>query len=365
MAKRTRRLALSLFSGAGGMDIGIRQAGFEVVATLEIDPHCCETLRHNLAREGHNTLVIEDDVREVDPDALRKKLKLRPKRLDLLFGGPPCQSFSQIGKQEGLEDERGPLLFQMSRFARVFEPKAILIEQVKGLLSAKDASGKRGGVLEHLLQDLDSLGYEPKWRVLNAAEYGVPQLRQRVFIVATPKPNGFRYPDATHSAENPNGPLFPTEPYRTVGDVLGGLGRTTRNRLGPRTDSHIDVTTDRDRERIADVPEGSYLAKQLHLPKSIRGNLGPKDTTKYLRLSRAEPSKTLRCGEIFFHPTASRYLTPREYMRIHGYPDDYELVGPIRSRSGRVRNLDQHRQVANSVPPPLAHAIAEQILEVI
>jgi DNA (cytosine-5)-methyltransferase 1 len=84
---------------------------------------------------------------------------------------------------------------------------------------------------------------------------------------------------------------------------------------------------------------------------------------KFRRLSFSEPSLTLRCGEIFFHPVEDRYLTPREYMRIHGYPDDYVLKGPIRSRSGRVRHLDQHRQVANSVPPPVAYAISKQIVE--
>ncbi|MFO0108808.1 MAG: DNA cytosine methyltransferase, partial [bacterium] len=79
------------------------------------------------------------------------------------------------------------------------------------------------------------------------------------------------------------------------------------------------------------------------------------------RLSFSEPSLTLRCGEIFFHPVEDRYLTPREYMRIHGYPDNYFLKGPVRGRSGKVRYLDQHRQIANSVPPPVAYAIATEI----
>ncbi len=365
MVPTNEKLSLSLFSGAGGMDIGVRRVGFQILAALELDPHCCETLRHNSRRMRCSTLILEDDVRKVNPETLRQALGVKPGRLDLLFGGPPCQPFSQIGKQDGLKDERGLLLFQMIRFARVFKPKAIFIEQVKGLLSAKDSFGQRGGVLQLLLQDIDALGYVPKWCTLNAADYGIPQLRQRVFIVAMPKPNRFAYPNPTHCAKKSNGILFPSQPYKTVGEVLTGLGRVARNRRSPRPDSHVDVTPDRDRERIAQVPEGSYLAKQTHLPKSICRNLGPKDTTKYLRLSRTAPSKTLRCGEIFFHPTATRYLTPREYMRIHGYPDSYELVGPIRSRSGRVRNLDQHRQVANSVPPPLAEAIARKILEAI
>ena len=120
------------------MDIGVMAAGFEVVACIEVDPHCCETLRAAAAREGRNTRVIEDDIRQVDPKELMSQLELKPGQLDLLCGGPPCQAFSQIGKQEALADERGLLLFQMARFAKVFKPKAILMEQVKGLLSAKD-----------------------------------------------------------------------------------------------------------------------------------------------------------------------------------------------------------------------------------
>jgi len=111
------------------------------------------------------------------------------------------------------------------------------------------------------------------------------------------------------------------------------------------------------------VPEGSYFAAQKHVSLDIRGNLMPKDTTKYLRLDRSKPSNTLRCGEIFFHPIQNRYLTPREYMRIHGYDDDYILLGPIRSRTGSVKDLDQHRQVANSVPPPMAYAIGKKLVE--
>jgi len=126
-------------------------------------------------------------------------------------------------------------------------------------------------------------------------------------------------------------------------------------------DNHVDITPGRDRIRIHGVPEGSHLAAQLHLPAEQQCKLTKKDTTKFRGLSRDEPALTLRGGEIFYHPTEDRYLTPREYLRIHGYPDDYRLRGPIRGRSGTFRYLDQHRQVANSVPPPVAKCIAEAI----
>jgi DNA (cytosine-5)-methyltransferase 1 len=357
--------AISLFSGAGGMDVGIRKAGFPVLAELEMDKHCCQTLRAATQREGTDTVVYECDVREMDPMGVCAQVGMAPLELDLLFGGPPCQPFSQAGKQGGLNDSRGSLLFEMVRFAECMRPKVVLIEQVKGLLSAKGESGERRGVLDLFLGELEKIGYAPKWQVCRAADFGVAQLRERVFIVATRGQNGFAFPERTYAPRCECPGLFGSKPYVTVGEALLGLGRPSPKAPGTtfqgREDSHVDVTPARDRERIARVPQGSYLAAQTHLGKDVRGNLTPKDTTKYLRLDSDKPSNTLRCGEIFFHPTEDRYLTPREYMRLHGYDDGYRLLGPIRSRTGRVKDLDQHRQVANSVPPPLARAIGDSV----
>ena len=353
--------AVSLFSGAGGMDIGVMQAGFEVQACVEVDPHCCETLRAAALRDQRSPCVIEEDIRKVEPVQLRASLGLQSGELDLLFGGPPCQAFSQIGKRACLDDERGMLLFEMVRFAEAFHPKAILIEQVKGLLNAPDLQGNIGGVFTLLLDQLQALDYVPKWKVILAADYGVPQLRERVFVVCTKRLPCFEFPLQTHGNHKQTLSLFPLPSYRTVGEAIGNLPLPYSSTSTPPEDSHLDITPDGDRRRIHGVPEGSHLAKELHLPADQRCNLSKKDTTKFRRLSRSEPSNTLRCGEIFFHPLEDRYLTPREYMRLHGYPDTYSLKGPIRGRSGRVRHLDQHRQVANSVPPPLANILATAI----
>ena len=362
--KKNTLKAVSLFSGAGGMDIGVRSAGFEIMASVERDKHCCSTLRANIDLEEHRTLVLENDIREVDPETLMDMLGIQPGSLDLLFGGPPCQAFSQIGKQASLGDERGLLLFEMTRFASVLKPKAVFIEQVKGLISAKDQQGRSGGVLDMLLKELEAIGYSPKWKLLNSADHGVAQQRKRVFIVATREKNTFSFPSATHQPSARVGlDLFGLEPYVGVGAVLKGISKPAGKNGSPKLSGHIDVTPPRDRERINGVPEGGHLAAQTHLPKEQIGKLGKKDTTKYLRVSRERPSNTLRCGEIFFHPTQDRYLTPREYMRIHGYPDSYVLCGPVRSRSGRIADLDQHRQIANSVPPPLAKVVATEIAQ--
>ena len=348
------------------MDIGVRQAGFDVLCQIEIDPHCCETLRQAALRGNYHTTVIERDIRQVDENNLLNQLQLKSGDIDLLFGGPPCQAFSLIGKRASLDDERGMLLFEIIRFAKAFRPRALMIEQVKGLLSAPNNQGVKGGVIRELLSQLEALNYIPKWKVVRTADYGVPQSRERVIIVATQEPNGFQFPHPTHSGDKGgNGTLFALPPYTTVGQALHGLGTPVLGRNSPSDNNHVDITPDGDRRRIHGVPEGSHLAKELHLPANQRCNLTKKDTTKFRRLSRGEPSLTLRCGEIFFHPTEDRYLTPREYMRIHGYPDDYVLMGPIRGRSGSVKNLDQHRQVANSVPPSWVKAKSTEIRKVI
>jgi len=360
--------AISLFSGAGGLDIGVHQAGFDILACVELDKNACETLRYNIAAQKRKTKVYEGDIKTFTPDEILSDVGKKAGEVDLLFGGPPCQAFSLIGKQKALEDERGMLLFQMIRYTEAVQPKVVLMEQVKGLLSAKDADGKKGGVLERLLREFDRLGYVAKYKVCLAADYGVAQMRERVILVATKGCNGFEFPPPTNRDPLENTLFSVGLPvWKTVGESLEGLPSVFQKTKGmtvypDEMHNHVDVTPDRDRERIHHVPEGLYLASQRYLPKDILRNLDARDTTKYLRLNRGRPSNTLRCGEIFFHPIEDRYLTPREYMRIHGYPDDYLLKGPIRSRTGSVRDLDQHRQVANSVPPPLARAVADQIM---
>lgn len=365
MNAKNKPTAISLFSGAGGMDIGVKQAGFEVLACIEVDPYACETLRANISLKREKTKVFEGDIRKIDCEELKNDLGIKKGELGLLCGGPPCQSFSQIGKQKSLSDERGLLLFEMVRFAKAFQPKAVMIENVKGLLNAKDENGKVGGAFEKLIQELESLNYVPKWKIIDSADYGVPQHRQRVFIVATKKPNGFSFPEPIHGSIKNSNSLFALPPYVTVGSVIKGLGKPYKLNGYIPENGHLDVTPAGDIRRITGVPEGEHLSGQLHLPEKQRGKLSKKDTTKFKRLSRTKPSNTLRCGEIFFHPQEDRYLTPREYMRIHCFPDDYFLRGPIRGRSGSARFLDQHRQVANSVPPPVAKYLALSIKEVL
>jgi len=352
------RTLVSLFSGIGGLDDGLHAAGFAPVFCCEIDIHARASLE-NWARLRGVAPRVECDVTEIDPHGLRESLGLASGELDLLAGGPPCQAFSLIGKRRSLGDPRGALVFQMVRFAEAFLPRAVLIEQVKGFRSAPGRNGHRGGALRALIRDLEGLGYCVHEELLRASNHGVAQHRDRVFVVGVRDGEEFVFPSPSHRDPAVAGEL---PVHRTVRDVLVGLPAPGGKENRPTFANHVDVTPSRDRERIHGVPEGEFLARQLHLPKDQRQRLNPKkDTTKFRRLAWDAPSLTLRGGEAFYHPTEDRYITPREAMRIHGFPDGHVLEGPIRGRTGTVRHLDQHRQVANSVPPPLAQALGQAI----
>lgn len=334
--------AISLFSGAGGMDIGVDRAGFYTVCSVEIDPHCVNTLTANMPKDRPKE-IIHADIREISPSVLMRRLNLRAGDISLLYGGPPCQPFSIIGKRRGLDDERGSLLFELARFARIFRPAAVMLEQVPGVWKAEG-----GGVILDFQNKLMALGYSIFTHgIVNSADFGVPQNRKRFIQIAMRGRGGIIGANVTE--------------HKTVGDAIKDLPHPTLSVENTKIPNHVDVTPARDRERISYVPEGSWLGCQHDAPESVRLALTSKDSTKFRRMSRSLPANTLRCGEIFYHPTVSRYLTPREYMRLHGYSDDYILQGPIRGRRGRVPNLDQHRQIANSVPPPLAEGLAIQV----
>ena len=325
------------------MDVGVDRAGFKTVCSVEYDPHCVSTLRRN----SFGKTVWQVDVRALDPVRVGAALELTPGDLSLLHGGPPCQPFSQIGRKAGLNDPRGRLTFEMTRFAEALRPTAVLIEQVPKFLSARVADGMT--MLDVLQEEFNSIGYDLKSMVLNAADFGVPQRRRRAIIVCVPHGQEYAFP--LPDVFNPV----------TVGDVIDDLPSAVTPDQKPLAPNHIDVTPDRDRYRISFVPEGSWLSKATDAPADAVQRLTRKDTTKFRRLDRREPSLTLRCGEALYHPSENRYLTPRESARIQGFADNHVLVGPIRRRTGSVRDLDQHRQIANAVPPPLARSVAKSL----
>lgn len=335
--------AISLFAGAGGLDIGVDRARIKTICSIELDRHCAATLRRNARRKT----VWQVDIRALDPQRVLDVLDLEREAITLLHGGPPCQPFSQIGHRRGLDDPRGSLVFEMARFAKTIRPTTVMMEQVPAFLRARTADGQP--LLECLRTAFSGLGYDLHVRVLDALHHGLAQRRRRAFIVGVPKGQAFAFPDP------------PPGPTSTVGHAIDDLPQPTAKGEEPALPNHTDVTPARDRERIRYVPEGLWLSKVPDVPSNILRNLTRKDTTKFRRLHRGLPAPTVRCGEPFYHPIEPRYITPRETARLQGFPDHHVLLGPIRGRTGQVPDLDQHRQVANAVPPPMATAVARSI----
>lgn len=338
-----RPSAISLFAGAGGLDIGVDGAGFRTVCAVELDAHCVSTLQLN----ARGKTVWQVDVRALDPKRVALAVDVKPGELGLLHGGPPCQPFSQIGKMGGVSDPRGQLAFEMVRFAKELRPGAVLIEQVPKFLAARATPDMT--VLDVLSEEFRPAGYCVRATVLDAADYGVPQRRKRAIIVAVPEGQAYEFP------------LVGGRRPMTVGEAIGDLPAPAPRNTDPVVPNHVDVTPARDRHRISFVAEGEWLSKSKAAPPDVVQRLTRKDSTKFRRLHRDLPSLTLRCGEALYHPFEDRYLTPREAARIQGFPDGHVFVGPIRRRTGNVRDLDQHRQVANAVPPPLAKSVAANV----
>ena len=284
------------------------------------------------------------DTRAIDPRGTALALGISRGKVALLHGGPPCQPFSQIGKQVGIADPRGQLVFEMVRFAKDLRPTAVLMEQVPKFLDSPAASDMN--MIDVLRQEFSALGYDLHEAIMDAADYGVAQRRKRAIIVCVPQGQAFVFPGAVVRR-----PV-------TVGAAISDLPAAVRPDAIPIVPNHVDVTPARDRYRISFVPEGQWLSKMQDAPPDVVQSLTAKDSTKFRRLHRDLPSLTLRCGEALYHPLENRYLTPRESARIQGFSDRHVFLGPIRRRTGSVRNLDPHRQVANAVPPPLARAVA-------
>jgi DNA (cytosine-5)-methyltransferase 1 len=224
-----RRL-ISLFSGAGGMDIGFHAAGFRTAVAVEQDPSCCNTLRQNMP----GTPVIEGDITSITTQAILDAAKATPLEIDLVVGGPPCQSFSLAGKRMGMDDPRGMLVLEFLRVVREALPTCFVMENVKGMINWSNGKALEAVIME-ASRPINYAGkeyeYTVSYHVLNAADFGVPQFRERVFIVGSRLGKMFQFPEPTHTsrdqAEQPD--LFGKQlaPYKTVQDAIGVLPPAT------------------------------------------------------------------------------------------------------------------------------------------
>jgi len=334
---------ISLFSGAGGMDLGLETAGFNALYVTDIDDHSCRTLEAAKLRsiELHKPFlrsakIEKADIRDASGNKILRSLKLKPGQVDLLCGGPPCQAFSVFGKRRGREDPRGSLVFEYLRVLSEVKPKAFVFENVYGLLTIEN-----GKIFDELCNRLRKptrgLSYELSIFRVNAADYGVPQYRDRVFIIGHSA--GLKVPEI--------------RPICGPKDLLDGLGlfahRTVMDAL-------------RNLPPIGDVTMNNHVGRSQSnriITRYASMSSGERDRhTRINKLDLTKPSFTIIVGSDagggkgHIHPIEPREVTPRESARIQTFPDWWGFSGTSRHPI---------RQVGNAVPPLLAAAIGNAI----
>lgn len=344
---------ISLFSGIGGLDFGFEQAGYETRLALEFNRHACQALRRNRP----TWQLIENDVNLVSSDEILEQASLKAGEADVLIGGPPCQPFSKSGYWARgdalrLDDRRADTLTAYLRILRDTQPRAFLLENVFGLAYEGKDEGLRYILdgIQQINQDTGS-NYKVCWQVVNCAAYGVPQLRERVFMIGSRDGQKFHFPEPTHGpAESLGGDLFDErEPYRTAWDAIGDLaGKADRDeslRVGGKWG-----------DLLPSIPEGeNYL---WHTDRSGGKPLFGWRTRYWsflLKLSKRLPSWTIQAqpGSAIgpFHWN-SRKLSFEELCRLQTFPDGLEVD------CGRT---EMQRMLGNAVPSLIAEVLARAI----
>jgi DNA (cytosine-5)-methyltransferase 1 len=347
---------VSLFSGAGGLDIGLEMAGFHTVAAVDFDPECASTLRENKARRVtvpgsdrtflSRTRIIEGSIYDVGSDQLRPPSVGEEWCPDLLAGGPPCQPFSSSGKQLGVADPRGRLFEEFVRVARDLRPKYILFENVRGLVTQRGLGGRPGEVLDMVKADFEAIGYATTFRVLNAADFGAPQRRVRLFMLGArvaPLPT---FPSPTHAAS----PDLSCEPWVTLGAFLKSFRPSVSH------DEAIVRPSARLASLLAGVPEGSGL-KSAGAREATRpgGHWGYKQGTFIADPNKPARTVTAAATQDWLRlPDGSvRRLTTAECAALQGFPQEWHFAGDMASR---------FRQIGNAVPTYFGLVLGRAIL---
>lgn len=366
-------IAIDLFAGAGGLSLGFEQAGFRVVAAIDVDPIHCGTHEFNFP----DCITICRDVATLSGAEIRKRSGIRELDIDVVFGGPPCQGFSLIGKR-ALDDPRNGLVHHYVRLVAELRPKFFVFENVKGLMI-----GNHRQFLDELLAEFKKRGYvvrEP-YRVLNAANFGVPQNRERLFLIGAredlPLPE---YPAPTHNSRLNNGHLDGLPFTPTVWEAFGDLPKPedydellTKDWVyaGFSEPSAYAQTLRQGNETCADLLLLSSSLRTIHTKDSIKRfektHQGEVElVSRFYKLDPEGLCNTLRAGTASdrgaftsprpIHPFTPRCITVREAARVHSYPDWFRF---------HVTKWHGFRQIGNSVPPLLARAVATQIASVV
>ena len=334
---RRQFTSVELFAGAGGLALGMSQAGFRHLLLNEFDADACDTLRMN--RPDWN--VIQDDIHNVDFTGLRGKV-------DMLTGGFPCQAFSYAGKQGGFKDTRGTLFFELARAVKEIQPAVFVAENVKGLLSHNS-----GRTFDTICNVISELGYTLlSYKVMRAIMYAVPQKRERLIMVAVRN-------DIAPFAEFE----WPSPYYRVLTLRDAFYEGVLYEQNVPYSDGQ--KYPEKKREVMEMVPMGGdWRDLPVEMQKEYMGGsfyLGGGKTGMARRLSLDEPSLTLTCAPAQkqterCHPTETRPLSIREYARIQTFPDNWKFAGKVSS---------QYKQIGNAVPVNMAAAVGRSVVRML
>ena len=346
-------IGLEIFSGTGGMSLGALMAGIDVKVAIDIDKWACETYKSN----HENTTVINADIRGI------KEIPLKKGRVQtILFGGPPCQGFSLSNqKTRNKENEKNWLFLEFIRIAKLFNPDWIVLENVSGIQRTE-----RGFFLEQICNQFHNLGYTLSYKLLNSVNFGVPQKRERFFLIGSKNGINFVFPNTSNQntiavkdaiSDLPileNGASEFRLNYKS-NKKLSEYAKLMRGECPYSYNNGVSKNTDLVLNRYKYIPQGGNWA---NIPKELMANY--KDYTRchggiYHRLEEEQPSVVIGNyrKNMLIHPTQDRGLSVREAARLQSFPDSYIFKGSL---------TEQQQQVGNAVPPLLAKAIFENII---
>lgn len=357
---------ISLFSGGMGLDLGLEMAGFECSVCVENDSDAVKTIRHNKP----HLPVFDVSIADVSGENLKTSGGLNSDEVPLVVGGPPCQAFSVFGNRLGLEDARGQMLFEFVRVLSETRPKVFLMENVRGLLSMsivpdksiKSKNGKipkeyfaKGSLVNLLFKEFNDLGYHVDCFVVNAANYGAPQIRERVLFIGNRFGHCVTFPEPTHS----NRPSDNLPPFRTLGDVIGessGFADPCPDvmNFSPRKLKYLSMVP----------PGGNWRSLPIDIQKESMGkswHLKGGRSAYWRKLSFNFPSPTVvtmpnHAGTSMCHPIELRAISVGEAAAIQEFPKDWEFQGTTTSK---------FRQVGNAVPTRLGKVAGEVIQQLL
>ena len=321
---------MDLFAGAGGMSLGFDNAGFKNLLAVESNKDFAETYKKNFPR--HNLIV--DDIKNVTEQQIYDIIK--NEKVDVIIGGPPCQGFSIAGNigRNFIDDDRNRLFKEFVRFVKIIKPRVFVLENVAAM-----ERHDKGKTIKEIVSSFKEIGYDIKYKVLNAVNFGVPQERRRIFIVGTLGENNFEYPHEINKIV-------------TVKDAIDDLPKLENGETSEIPNHTAMKHSAQMLEKMSYVSDGG---NRNDIPENLRPKSG--DSRKYIRYDSKKPSFCVT-GDMrkIFHYSQNRALTCRELARLQTFPDSFVFLG----NTGKVQ-----QQIGNAVPVLLASKIALQVKEVL